>query len=69
MSQYGPIDQETGMPKEYVSCPGCGKVYGYQNRKACKKCEECAKCHRSEVCPEPEWISGHDMKLNAAENS
>ena len=60
------IDKETGLPREYVSCPSCGFMYGYQNRMACVACNECSKCCR--CCP-PVFISGHEMKLRAAEEA
>jgi len=41
--QYNIVDK-FGLPKEMVSCPSCGKVYGAHNRKVCINCEECSKC-------------------------
>lgn len=35
-----------GLPREEVSCPACGKIYGYSETSVCKGCEECSKCCR-----------------------
>lgn len=33
-----------GLPREEVSCPGCGSEYGAYGRKVCMECQECSKC-------------------------
>lgn len=33
-----------GLPREHVSCPGCGLVYGSRNGTVCGHCEECNEC-------------------------
>jgi hypothetical protein len=38
------IVEKWGLPRDHVSCPSCGELYGTKNRKACKTCEECSKC-------------------------
>ena len=38
------IDKKYGVPIENISCPGCGKKYGYYNRKVDINSEECSKC-------------------------
>lgn len=32
------------IPYEYISCPGCGQVYGHHNTKVDLNSEECSKC-------------------------
>ena len=44
------IDKKYRIPKKEISCPSCGKVYGYRNTKVCEKCEECNNCCR---CDKP----------------
>lgn len=38
------IAKKYGVPRKYVSCPGCGQMYGHHNTKVCSYCEECSKC-------------------------
>jgi hypothetical protein len=54
------IHEGSGLPREYVSCPHCGFVYGYQRRKVCPECQECSKCC---PCPEPKpaRVTGKEM--------
>ncbi len=33
-----------GLPKDEVSCPSCGKIYGHHRTKVCSQCEECEPC-------------------------
>jgi hypothetical protein len=35
-----------GVPKDHISCPGCGQVYGRWKRKVCSNCQECSSCCR-----------------------
>lgn len=32
------------IPKEYVSCPGCGRVYGHHKTKVDVNSQECSSC-------------------------
>ena len=64
MSQYD-IDSHTGLPKEYVSCPGCGKLYR-TFKKVCISCEECVKCCS---CKTPHLIASHKAIEAIIENS
>jgi hypothetical protein len=72
---FGSIDQDTGIPDEYVSCPGCGHKYGYRGRRACTNCDECEPCHKrreqqqANPCTAPNYISGAEMKERAAEQA
>jgi hypothetical protein len=38
------IVEKWGLPKEEVSCPSCGRIYGYRRTKVCVECEECEPC-------------------------
>ncbi len=39
------IDDDCGLPREMVCCPGCGRRYLNKKIKwVCKECEECSKC-------------------------
>jgi hypothetical protein len=38
------IVEKYGLPRDIVSCPSCGDIYGTKNRKVCTSCEECSKC-------------------------
>ena len=38
------IVEKWGLPRDMVSCPSCGYIYGAYNRKVCTNCEECSKC-------------------------
>lgn len=38
------IVKKYGLPRDHVSCPGCGNIYGAYNREVCKACQECSKC-------------------------
>ena len=40
------IDKKYGVPKEEISCPGCGRRYGHHKTKVCRNCEECSSCCR-----------------------
>lgn len=42
----------------YISCPGCGYMYGYQKRKVCTNCEECNVCHEQNNCDIPAFVNG-----------
>jgi hypothetical protein len=42
------IVERFGLPRELVTCPDCGELYGRCNRKVCKTCECCSKCCK---CP------------------
>ena len=55
---FPPGIHRCGLPEEHVSCPGCGRVHGYKNRKVCASCEECSACCR---CQEPEMIMAEAM--------
>lgn len=41
------------IPKEYISCPGCNKLYA--TKKVCVNCQECKSCC---MCEEKEFVSG-----------
>lgn len=38
------IDSNYGVPEEDISCPACGRKYGYHKTKVCSVCEECSNC-------------------------
>jgi len=38
------ISKKYNIPKKYISCPKCGRVYGHHNSKVCENCEECSTC-------------------------
>lgn len=38
------IDKKYGVPKEEISCPGCGLRYGHHNTKVDINSHECSKC-------------------------
>ena len=39
------IGDDCSLPREMVSCPGCGRRYLNKKIKwVCKECEECSKC-------------------------
>ena len=38
------IIKKYGLPREHVSCPSCGQLFGHHNTKVCLNCEECSKC-------------------------
>jgi len=46
------LDEEYRVPKEYITCPGCGRTYK-QAGTVCRSCEECKKCCR---CGEPDHV-------------
>lgn len=50
------IVEEFGLPRELCSCPGCGRIYGFKNRKVCKNCEECEKCC---TCNKKKLVDAH----------
>jgi hypothetical protein len=54
---YNIIDQY-GLPRDEVSCPSCGHLYGTHNRLVCSTCEECSKCCH---CPKPNHINPDDF--------
>jgi len=33
-----------GLPRDYVSCPGCGRLYGHHKTKVHVETEECSSC-------------------------
>lgn len=45
-TQMYDIIEKYGLPRKYVSCPGCGQLYGHHNTKGCLNCAECSKCCR-----------------------
>ena len=53
--QYG-IHPKFGCPKEYITCPGCGKVY---NGNVCLNCEECGKCCQ---CKDKNLVNANNVK-------
>lgn len=54
------IIEKYGLPREYCSCPGCGRLYGHHNTKVCLHCSECSTC-----CKERPQINncGENRKL------
>jgi len=52
------IIEKYGMPREHVSCPGCGQVYGHHNTKVCKNCEECSLCC---MCKTPNLVKAEQF--------
>ena len=38
------IIEKWGLPRDIVSCPACGQLYGHHKTKVCKMCEECGPC-------------------------
>ena len=51
----------TSIPKDYVSCPRCGRLYGHHNTKVCKKCEECSFCHKRNTCDNHDFMNAKDF--------
>lgn len=49
MSDPYNIHPTWGVPKEDVSCPGCGHVYGHHRTTVCSECEECSSCCQCEA--------------------
>ena len=47
------IVDKYGLPREEISCPACGNIYGRYNRKVCVNCQECSKCCS---CKKPKMI-------------
>lgn len=47
-----------GVPLKYVSCPGCGKVYGHDGTKTCSNCQECSECCE---CENPDLIDSEEF--------
>ena len=48
------VNAATGIPVDFISCPGCGKKYrrgGY----VCVNCDECKACHKDNPCEEPKF--------------
>ncbi len=46
MMQIENINKKYGIPKEEISCPSCGLVYGHHNTKVNKITEECSSCDK-----------------------
>lgn len=51
-----------GVPKEDISCPGCGRVYV---GKVCLRCEECKKCC---ACTDPALMDAKAVKEYISEH-
>lgn len=47
------------LPRDAISCPGCRKIFGFSQARACTKCVRCVKCCR---CEEPAWVGGLVMR-------
>ena len=41
---YDEIDKKYNVPKDMISCPGCGQRYGHHNTKVDTESEECSSC-------------------------
>lgn len=54
------VDDEFGLPKEYISCPGCGRTY-MTARSVCRTCQECKRCCKNNPCEKPDYISARQM--------
>lgn len=55
-----------GVPRECISCPGCGELY--TRRRTCTNCDECVKCCSGRgACTNQSLISGADMAERAAQ--
>lgn len=52
------IYEKYGLPRDYVSCPSCGKIYGHHNTKSCSVCSECSKCCD---CRNPEMVKAEEL--------
>lgn len=49
-----------GVPRKYVSCPGCGQIYGHHNTEVCENCEECdryCRCNNKKMVNAKEFIN------------
>lgn len=46
--------------RDFVTCPGCGRVYGHHRTKYCNNCEECSACHDGR-CQEPDLVTITDQ--------
>ena len=44
------VSKRYGIPKEEISCPDCGRVYGHHNTFVCHECERCSKCCEELSC-------------------
>lgn len=44
MTEQYDIIKKYGLPRELISYPSCGKLYGHHRTKVCKFCGECSKC-------------------------
>lgn len=49
-------------PVEYISCPGCGKIYRGKVCVTCEECKTCCSCEKPILLPAvkvKEYISTH----------
>lgn len=51
-----------GVPKEEVSCPGCGQIYGHHNTKVDVNSQECSTCAKD--YEDKELIDAQDFITN-----
>lgn len=49
-------NKKYGVPKEEISCPGCGQVYGHHNTKVDINSQECSKCAENSEYPDIELM-------------
>lgn len=67
MSGQYDIHPTYGVPRECISCPGCGQLY--TRRRACTNCDECVQCceKRGTCGAQQHLIAGAEMAERAAE--
>lgn len=52
------IDIKYSVPKEEISCPGCGLKYGHHNTLVDTISQECSKCCKERKYKETNMVSG-----------
>lgn len=55
------IDKKYGVPREEISCPGCGQKYGHHNTKVDSISQECSKCATDSGYTDVELVSAEDF--------
>jgi 4-hydroxy-3-methylbut-2-en-1-yl diphosphate synthase IspG/GcpE len=51
------IDKVYGVPKEEISCPGCGRKYGHHKTTVDQISQECSSCCKQQGRTEVQLVS------------
>lgn len=58
------IHPKYGVPREEISCPDCGQIYGHHNTKVDVESELCGPCAKKDGIDPSNFVSADDFISN-----